>query len=253
LEAWRGISEQQAFALCESRNGFSIYFWLSLSQIKFDLRKSLAELKEELQRSNKLGQFDVAELRLFYLGRELKNGGRSLESLGVGTHNVNVIHVHPAKSASSTWKAAPVPARAATSSVTSRFASSLAAAASRRVGFGMMPPSAAAARPMMAGYSPSTSFPRGSFESFLLRGPAPGPPPSSSNEVIEIDDDDVKVASQPRANNTSLLAGIRSAMAGPRNNEVFNVDDDDGGGVEDADDDVVVVETRPAAKRQRHE
>lgn len=209
-------------------------------------------MKQELERSNKLGEFDVAELRLFYLGRELKNGGRSLESLGVGTHNVNVIHVHPAKSASSTWKAAPVPARAAASSAPSRLARSLAAAASRRVGFAMMPPSAAAARPMTAGYNPSSTFPVRSLESFLLRGAAPGPP--SSNDVIEIDDDEVKVASQPRSDSTNLLAGLRSAMAGPRNTEVFNVDDDeddDGDDVED--DDVVVMETRPAAKRQRHE
>jgi hypothetical protein len=41
-----------------------------------------------------LGSIPSTYQRVFYLGKELKNGGRSLEALGVGRHGINVIHVH---------------------------------------------------------------------------------------------------------------------------------------------------------------
>jgi hypothetical protein len=41
-----------------------------------------------------LGSIPSTYQRVFYLGKELKSGGRSLEALGVGCHGINVIHVH---------------------------------------------------------------------------------------------------------------------------------------------------------------
>ena len=42
-------------------------------------------------------EFDIASdesQRIFYMGRELKSGGRSLLKLGLGRFNNNVLHVH---------------------------------------------------------------------------------------------------------------------------------------------------------------
>lgn len=61
-------------------------------QISFSLSKKLGELKEVLAK-----EFDIASdesQRIFYMGRELKSGGRSLEKLGLGRFNNNVLHVH---------------------------------------------------------------------------------------------------------------------------------------------------------------
>lgn len=54
-----------------------------LSQKLGDVKKSLAE------------EFGVSEhQRIFYMGRELKSGGRSLERLGLGRSGNNVLHMH---------------------------------------------------------------------------------------------------------------------------------------------------------------
>lgn len=61
-------------------------------QISFSLSKTLGELKEILAK-----EFDIASdesQRIFYMGRELKSGGRSLQKLGLGRFNNNVLHVH---------------------------------------------------------------------------------------------------------------------------------------------------------------
>lgn len=34
------------------------------------------------------------EQRIFYLGRELKTGNRTLSALGIGNHNIFVLHLH---------------------------------------------------------------------------------------------------------------------------------------------------------------
>lgn len=68
-----------------------------ISQIEINLSKSLNELKENVASIRSLGSIPSSQQRVFYLGGELKNGGRSLEALGVGRHGVNVIHVHNTK------------------------------------------------------------------------------------------------------------------------------------------------------------
>ena len=66
-------------------------------QIEINPSKSLNELKEHVSSMTSLGSIPSSQQRVFYLGGELKNGGRSLEALGVGRHGVNVIHVHNTK------------------------------------------------------------------------------------------------------------------------------------------------------------
>lgn len=66
-------------------------------KIEINLSKSLNELKENVSTITSLGSIPSSQQRVFYLGGELKNGGRSLEALGVGRHGVNVIHVHNTK------------------------------------------------------------------------------------------------------------------------------------------------------------
>ena len=60
-------------------------------QITCSLSKKLEELKETLAE-----EFGVSrEQRLFYMGRELKNGGRSLQRLGLGKSGKNsTLHMH---------------------------------------------------------------------------------------------------------------------------------------------------------------
>jgi hypothetical protein len=54
------------------------------------LGTKLNDLKETLA-----GEFDVSSnQRLFYMGRELKSGGRSLSKLGLGKFAANVLHLH---------------------------------------------------------------------------------------------------------------------------------------------------------------
>lgn len=213
------------------------------------------ELKQELVASSKLGIFDIGELRLFYLGRELKNGGRTLENLGVGSREVNVIHVHPAKSASATWKAPEL-----SSHVPSRgVAAARPQPSAGQIRF-MHPPVATAATSIpivMAGFNP-TALGTGNISSLLRRAQQP-PPTGRDHEVIEIgDDDEVKVGgvNQPRVDGANLLASLRSAVAPSRNNnhEVVNIDDDHEEDDDDDSDDCVVLGTvdPPEAKRQRY-
>uniref|UniRef100_A0A7S3L782 Ubiquitin-like domain-containing protein n=1 Tax=Amphora coffeiformis TaxID=265554 RepID=A0A7S3L782_9STRA len=233
-------------------------------QITFDLRNSLNDLKDELVRSAKLGKFDAGELRLFYLGRELKNGGRSLESLGVGLHDVTVIHVHPAKSASATWKAAPLPPRSAAAAPTgmARFLQPLPGGAMSAIAFGRAPTSFA-------------SFLRQSALSSSAGDGNNNNNNTSGGEVIEIgeeEEEEVGVSDgatatsgeTPASNATDLLASLRTAMnhhaaaaaaaasssRHNNNSEIVNVDDGDDDG-----DECVVVGTLSAraAKRRRHE
>lgn len=212
------------------------------------------------------------ELRLFYLGRELKNGGRSLENLGVGSHAVNVIHVHLSKSAFATWKSSST--ESSTQAAPARAMLAPVAAVARF----MQPPAAsssavASAVPMrMAGFN-SGPLGSGSFSSFLRRAQRQQPA-LGGNEVIEIDDDDdddndeVRIDGQPRVDGANVLTGLRGAIAPPQNQEVVDIDDDDDDNDDDDDDeeydeddvededenddDCVVVVPAPAAKRPRH-
>jgi len=52
-------------------------------------------VKDLISHSASLGNVPPSDQRLFYLGRELKNAGRSLERLGIGQrYGIGVIHVH---------------------------------------------------------------------------------------------------------------------------------------------------------------
>ena len=246
-------------------------------QITFDLRKPLNELKEEVVRSSKLGKFELSELRLFYLGRELKNGGRSLESLGVGAYDVNVIHVHPAKIASATWKAPP------TMSNNNSTPTAAVAPTSTLGGLAQLMQPAGNSNglpPLMAGFQAAAFGPSSNSFASLLRRTAeaaaataaardstPAAAPAArpdNNEVIEIgdedddeDDDEVEVTSGPPAN---LLTSLRQTGTLLNQNEVVDLggnddDDDDVDEDESDDDECVVVGTVPPpnAKRQRYE
>lgn len=56
----------------------------------------LMELKQKLAEDDCFGQkgATVNRQRIFYLGRELKSGGRSLSNLGLGKYNINVLHLY---------------------------------------------------------------------------------------------------------------------------------------------------------------
>jgi hypothetical protein len=60
---------------------------LSLSQKLGDLKETLAE---------EFGVSSDSKQRLFYMGRELKSGGRSLSKLGLGkfSNQNNILHMH---------------------------------------------------------------------------------------------------------------------------------------------------------------
>jgi len=54
----------------------------------------LNDLKIAISETPKLGSLLPQNQRLFFLGRELKTNGRSLERLGVGNFGIRVVHVH---------------------------------------------------------------------------------------------------------------------------------------------------------------
>ena len=87
--------------------------------MSIDLNQSLNDLKQLIAKSSKLGNpIRKEHQRLFHMGRELKTGGRSLESLGVGKFGVFIVHVHctvvqQSKKRSSSSRAGPSPAVAA--------------------------------------------------------------------------------------------------------------------------------------------
>jgi hypothetical protein len=59
------------------------------------LSTKLAELKASLATEEFFGPISIDHQRIFYLGRELKSGGRSLSKLGVGKFKQNrVLHMH---------------------------------------------------------------------------------------------------------------------------------------------------------------
>jgi hypothetical protein len=60
-----------------------------------NLKQSLKDLKEAIQKSSKLGSLSTDCQRIFHLGRELKTAGRSLEKLGVGNHGIFLLHLFP--------------------------------------------------------------------------------------------------------------------------------------------------------------
>lgn len=65
----------------------------SKSTIKLPLSAPLNTLKDQISRSS-LGPVSREHQRIFHLGRELKSGKRSLNSLGFAKHGIFVIHLH---------------------------------------------------------------------------------------------------------------------------------------------------------------
>ena len=63
-------------------------------QISISLSSSLNALRDAIATDGTLGPMKRNEQRLFYLGRELKTGNRTLSALGIGNHNVFVLHLH---------------------------------------------------------------------------------------------------------------------------------------------------------------
>lgn len=57
------------------------------------MNKTLNDLKNAISASS-LGPLDPTYQRLFHLGRELKTGSRSLETLGVGRFSNYTLHLH---------------------------------------------------------------------------------------------------------------------------------------------------------------
>jgi hypothetical protein len=64
-----------------------------LSQITISLSSTLNALKESINSDMTLGPIKREQQRLFYLGRELKSGNRTLSALGVGSHGVYSFHL----------------------------------------------------------------------------------------------------------------------------------------------------------------
>mmetsp|Transcript_22178 Transcript_22178/g.40298 ORF Transcript_22178/g.40298 Transcript_22178/m.40298 type:complete len:142 (-) Transcript_22178:136-561(-) len=64
------------------------------AEITFSVNSSLNDLKQKISTNSSLGPIDPAYQRLFHLGRELKSGGRSLKSLGVGRFSNFLLHLH---------------------------------------------------------------------------------------------------------------------------------------------------------------
>jgi hypothetical protein len=57
------------------------------------LSSTLNALKDSVSSDGALGPIKRDQQRLFYLGRELKSGNRSLAALGIGNHGVYTIHL----------------------------------------------------------------------------------------------------------------------------------------------------------------
>eukprot|EP00970_Alexandrium_tamarense_P014988 scaffold4561_cov184-Alexandrium_tamarense.AAC.7 len=55
---------------------------------------TLNNLKDTINKDPNLGPLNREQQRIFHLGRELKTGKRSLQSLGIGKFNVFSVHLH---------------------------------------------------------------------------------------------------------------------------------------------------------------
>lgn len=66
-------------------------------QMEASLRQSLNEIKTMISKQSELGNIPQRHQRIFFLGREMKTGGRSLEALGVGRFGILTMHVHNRK------------------------------------------------------------------------------------------------------------------------------------------------------------
>lgn len=62
-------------------------------KITISTARTLNDLKHGISRS-KLGPLDPKYQRLFYLGREVKSGGRSLSKIGIGKFDNYTLHLH---------------------------------------------------------------------------------------------------------------------------------------------------------------
>mmetsp|Transcript_1082 Transcript_1082/g.2976 ORF Transcript_1082/g.2976 Transcript_1082/m.2976 type:complete len:176 (-) Transcript_1082:242-769(-) len=69
----------------------------NVEEFDLPLSMTLRELKGRLEGSKKMGRIQVRHQRIFFMGRELKTSGRSLDKLGVGALGVNVLHLHSRK------------------------------------------------------------------------------------------------------------------------------------------------------------
>lgn len=63
-------------------------------QISISLSSTLNALRDAIATDGTFGPMKRNEQRLFYLGRELKTGNRTLSALGIGNHDVFVLHLH---------------------------------------------------------------------------------------------------------------------------------------------------------------
>ena len=63
------------------------------AKLAMPLSSSLNALKDSVSSDGALGPIKRDQQRLFYLGRELKSGNRSLGALGIGNHGVYTIHL----------------------------------------------------------------------------------------------------------------------------------------------------------------
>ena len=62
-------------------------------KLSISLSSTLNALKDLVGSDSTLGPIRRDQQRLFYLGRELKSGNRSLSALGIGYHGVYAIHL----------------------------------------------------------------------------------------------------------------------------------------------------------------
>lgn len=62
-------------------------------QLSILLSSTLNALKDLVNSDRTLGPIKRDQQRLFYLGRELKSGNRSLSALGIGDHGIYAIHL----------------------------------------------------------------------------------------------------------------------------------------------------------------
>ena len=63
------------------------------AQLELSLSSSLNDLKDAIDASPEFGPLPRNHQRIFHLGRELKTGGRSLSTLGIGRFHVFTIHL----------------------------------------------------------------------------------------------------------------------------------------------------------------
>jgi len=80
-------------------------------QVRLPLSTKLSTFRDQLSRQDSFG-VPAEQQRIFYMGRELKSGSRSLVSLGLGNFDFRILHLHvrPAESSarSDTVLLAPV-------------------------------------------------------------------------------------------------------------------------------------------------